>query len=83
MLYLADAPADTDFIAFFGGVPAVDVPQYWQRADGLDDTPMAHTESKQRVKFAREHVAAAFADDKLVKINPKISSCVFIFSLLV
>jgi len=59
ILYLADAPADTDFITFFGAAPAADVPQYWHRADGFDDRPIAQTESKQRVKFAREQVVAA------------------------
>jgi len=33
------------------------VPQYWHRAAGFDDMLIAHTESKQRVRFAREHVA--------------------------
>ena len=61
MLYFADAPADTAFITFLGGVPADDVPQYWHRADGFDDRPIAQTESKHRVKFAREQVVAASA----------------------
>lgn len=82
MLYFADVPADTERIAFLGGVPADDVPQYWHRADGFDDTPMAHAESRQRVKFAREHVVAACADDRQVNSRPKNSIFVFIFSLM-
>ena len=46
---------------FVGGVPALDVPQYWHRAAGFDETFIAHTESKQRVKFICEHVVAANA----------------------
>lgn len=59
--YFADAPTDTARIASpAAGVPADAVPQYWHRADGLDDILIAHAESRQRVKFAREHVVAAF-----------------------
>ena len=82
MLYFADAPADTDFIAFLGGVPAPVVPQYWHRADGFDDSPIAHTESRQRVKFAREQTVAAWAVEKNVLNTAKNSVCFFIFSLL-
>ena len=42
-----------------GGSPALAVPQYWHRAAGFDDTFIAQTESKHRVKFICEHVAAA------------------------
>lgn len=41
----------------FAGVPAFDVPQYWQRAAGFVDMFIAQTESRQCVKFAREHAA--------------------------
>jgi len=41
-----------------GAAPALAVPQYWQRAAGFDDMLIAHAESKQRVKLAREHVVA-------------------------
>ena len=44
--------------------------------------PIAQTESRQRVKFAREHDVAACADDSVPIIKPKSSICVFIFSLI-
>ena len=81
MLYLADVPTDTDRMPVLGGVPAPDVPQYWHRADGFDDTFIAHTESRQRVKFAREHVGAASAPLNINRIGNKNNVCVFIFSL--
>ena len=83
MLYFADVPTDTLRIAFLddGGVPAFDVPQYWQRAAGFDDTLIAHAESKQRVKFAREQVVAAFAPTPNTIAGIKNNMCFFIFSL--
>lgn len=61
MLYFADVPMDTERIAFLDdGVPADAVPQYWQRADGFDDMFIAHTESKHRVRFAREQAVAPY-----------------------
>ena len=57
-LYFADVPTDTLRIVLVG-VPASAVPQYWQRAAGLDDTLIAHTESKHRVKSATLHAACA------------------------
>jgi hypothetical protein len=59
MLYLADVPTETLRMPLSAGaVPALAVPQYWQRAAGFVDMLIAHAESKQRVKFAREHVVA-------------------------
>jgi len=43
------------------GAPADAVPQYWHRAAGFDDRFIAHAESRQRVRFAREHVVTARA----------------------
>lgn len=57
---LVDVPtADTDLIPVFVGVPASAVPQYWHRAAGLVEMFIAHTESRHRVKLAREHAACA------------------------
>ena len=42
---------------------------------------IAHTESRQRVKFAREHVVAAFADTEN-SISENIQVRCFIFSLV-
>ncbi len=90
ILYLADAPADTARIALFGGVPALDVPQYWHRAAGFDDMFIAHAESRQRVKLAREHDAVAAYDDPSPSMNSALPQanllikCIFfcfIFSL--
>ena len=83
-------PADTVRIAFLGGVPAFDVPQYWHRAAGFDDTFIAHTESRQRVKLAREHDTVAAYDVPVASINSALQQanliikCIFlcfIFSL--
>ena len=84
MLYFADAPADIDFMPFFvdGGVPAVDVPQYWHRAAGLDVILIAHAESRQRVKFACEHFDAACACEHSRTADIKVNICFFIFSLV-
>jgi hypothetical protein len=67
----------------FGGVPALSEPQYWQRAAGFDDMFIAHTESKQRVKLAREHccVAANAPEHTEINNNEDKMRC-FIFSLL-
>ena len=62
-------------------MPAVEVPHYWHRAAGLDDMLIAHAESRQRVKFAREHFEAACACEHSRAADIKISICVFIFSL--
>ena len=64
-----------------GGRPADDVPQYWHRADGFEDIFIAHAESRHRVRFAREHLAAAFALAHISSADNKNSICVFIFSL--
>jgi hypothetical protein len=67
----------------FGGVPALSEPQYWQRAAGFDEIFIAHTESKQRVKLAREHccVAANAPEHTEINNNEDKMRC-FIFSLL-
>ncbi len=66
-----------------GMPPALAVPQYWHRAAGLLPTLMAQAESKQRVKFAREHVVAA-SDAIGPSSSVKIKNTVFLFiSLLV
>ena len=60
--YLADVPTDTLRIPVsVGGVPADDVPQYWQRAAGLVDMFIAHAESKHLFKYATEHFFAGAA----------------------
>lgn len=60
--YFADVPTDTLRMASpAAGAPADAVPQYWHRAAGFDDMFIAHAESRQRVKFAREQVVTAFA----------------------
>ena len=58
MLYFVFAPAETERIPL-GAVPALAVPQYWQRAAGLLDILIAHAESRQRVKLACEHAEYA------------------------
>lgn len=64
-----------------GGVPALDVPQYWHRAAGFDDTFIAHAESRHRVKFATEH-DAAFAIAGHIDIPSIKSNLVGFISLL-
>ena len=82
ILYFADAPTETLRIVFvLGGVPASDVPQYWHRAARFDDMFIAHTESRQRVRFALEHVVAALALNDQTSVDNKNNICVFIFSL--
>lgn len=82
MLYFADAPTETLRIAFLDdGLPAVAVPQYWHRAAAFDDWFIAHAESKQRVRLAREHVAAPYAVPPINNIGNIYNMCVLIFSL--
>ena len=82
MLYLADVPTETLRIALpDGGVPAPAEPQYWHRAAGLDDTFIAQTESRHRVRFAREHVVVAIAAFAVNIDTNKNSARVYIISL--
>ena len=79
MLYFADVPTDTARMPPDFGSPALAVPQYWHRAAGLDDMLIAHAESKQRVKFAREQdVAAQEFPEISANAIIKSSICVFI-----
>ena len=80
---MVDVPtADTDLISEFVGVPALAVPQYWHLAAGLVEMFIAHTESRHRVKLAREQVVAAFAIGQASNTaNIKNDSCLIIFSL--
>ena len=78
-MYLEDWPSDKlrmpPEVVF--GVPALDVPQYWQRAAGFDDTFIAHTESKHLVRFICEHVAAMTVPGQVIREN--IKNRVFFF----
>lgn len=65
---------------FVGGVPASAVPQYWHRADGFADKFIAHAESKHRVKFMREHVAAVAIPGVAIKPMMKIAILIVILS---
>lgn len=80
MLYLADVPTETLRMPLSAGAaPALAVPQYWHRAAGFDDMFIAHAESKQRVKFAREHVVAPNDVPGISRIAAtKYKVCVFI-----
>lgn len=80
MLYLAEEPTDTLRIPLsVGAAPALAVPQYWHRAAGFDDMFIAHAESKQRVKLAREHVVAPNDVPGISSIAAtKYKVCVFI-----
>lgn len=84
MLYFADVPTDMLFIPFLldGGMPAADVPQYWHRAARLEEMFIAHAESRQRVRFAWEHLDTACAFVHSSVTDNKNISCVFIFSLV-
>ena len=78
-MYRADAPKDKLRMPdFFGGVPALDVPQYWHRAAGFDDTFIAHAESRQRVKFATEQDAAFATTGHIIMPSVKNSVLCFI-----
>jgi len=59
-------------------VPADDVPQYWHRAAGFEDTFIAHAESRQRVRFALEHAVAPYADVPMVP-NITVKNINFLF----
>ena len=83
MLYFALVPTDMLCIALLDfGSPAPVVPQYWQRAAGFDETFIAQTESKQRVKFAREHDVAAMPLCVAKIIGNKNSIVLCIISLM-
>lgn len=75
----ADVPTDTLRMPFDAGIPPANaVPQYWHRAAGFDDTFMAHAESKQRVKFAREHVTASAIPGARPQVSKKSKMCLLI-----
>lgn len=77
-------PTDTLRISFFDdGAPAVAVPQYWHRADGFEDMFIAHAESRQRVRFAREHAVAPCATVPMNNTGKIYNICGFISSLRV
>ena len=79
IVFFDDVPADM-LRMFDAGVPAWAVPQYWQRAAGFDDKFIAHAESKQRVKFMREHVAPKTISGTTSKDNAKIAIFFIILS---
>jgi len=81
-VFAADVPTDTLRRPLsWVGSPALAVPQYWHRAAGFMLTLIAHAESRHRVKFAREHVAAPYALAHIIADNVK-KAIYFFISLL-